>query len=269
MVKERLYYIDNLKALLILLVVLGHCIQNLDLDFDNNIIFRYIYSFHMPLFMFVSGFLSYRKEYKWESLRRRFVQLVIPFISWAILDMSIRGDFNIRWLTDPDSALWFLWVLFWIGVIHISLSKLSMKMRVPEEIIIGIGCCLLIAILMFSKLSFGFHLIAWYLPFYVMGCLTMKYQHELIPFLNKIRIPLLLIFLVSAYFWMRNSSPLFIDSNSQMMIFGYKFFVGVIGSLSIFSLLNLWNYRVLYISELGGGNTWHICYSSNSHKIYR
>lgn len=50
---KRLYYIDNLRGLLIILVVLGHCIQNLDLDFDHNIVFRYIYSFHMPLFMFI------------------------------------------------------------------------------------------------------------------------------------------------------------------------------------------------------------------------
>lgn len=64
---KRLYYIDNLRGLLIILVVLGHCIQNLDLDFDHNIVFRYIYSFHMPLFMFISGFVSYKKEYKFIS----------------------------------------------------------------------------------------------------------------------------------------------------------------------------------------------------------
>lgn len=43
---HRLHYIDNLKGVLILLVVLGHCIQCTDLDFDHNAVFRYIYSFH-------------------------------------------------------------------------------------------------------------------------------------------------------------------------------------------------------------------------------
>ena len=33
---HRLHYIDNLKGVLILLVVLGHCIQCTDLDFDHN-----------------------------------------------------------------------------------------------------------------------------------------------------------------------------------------------------------------------------------------
>mgnify|MGYP001755652311 CR=1 FL=1 len=41
---HRLHYIDNLKGVLILLVVLGHCIQCTDLDFDHNAVFRYIYS---------------------------------------------------------------------------------------------------------------------------------------------------------------------------------------------------------------------------------
>lgn len=42
---HRLHYIDNLKGVLILLVVLGHCIQCTDLDFDHNAVFRYIYLF--------------------------------------------------------------------------------------------------------------------------------------------------------------------------------------------------------------------------------
>ena len=34
----------------------------LTLDFDHNAVFRYIYSFHMPLFMCVSGFVSYKPD---------------------------------------------------------------------------------------------------------------------------------------------------------------------------------------------------------------
>ena len=37
---HRLHYIDNLKGVLILLVVLGHCIQCTDLDFDHNAVFN-------------------------------------------------------------------------------------------------------------------------------------------------------------------------------------------------------------------------------------
>ncbi len=38
-----------------MLVVLGHTLQGLYTDFDQNLAFRIIYSFHMPLFFFISG----------------------------------------------------------------------------------------------------------------------------------------------------------------------------------------------------------------------
>ena len=52
--------IDALRGLLMILVVLGHVIQYVyePKDFDNNILFRVIYSFHMPLFMCVSGYVT-------------------------------------------------------------------------------------------------------------------------------------------------------------------------------------------------------------------
>lgn len=48
---------DVLKGLLIILVVLGHSIniEYLDASWDNAL-FHFIYSFHMPLFVFLSGF---------------------------------------------------------------------------------------------------------------------------------------------------------------------------------------------------------------------
>lgn len=59
MTRERLFYIDNIKGLLIILVVLGHSIQAAGLGIETNLINRFIYSFHMPAFMAISGFLSY------------------------------------------------------------------------------------------------------------------------------------------------------------------------------------------------------------------
>lgn len=55
MEKNREYLWDNLKALLIFLVVIGHFA---DLYIESNVfksIFICIYAFHMPLFIFVSG----------------------------------------------------------------------------------------------------------------------------------------------------------------------------------------------------------------------
>lgn len=56
--KKKLLWIDNLRGFLILLVILGHCIQNTNSNYQSDILFCYIYSFHMPLFIFVSGYVS-------------------------------------------------------------------------------------------------------------------------------------------------------------------------------------------------------------------
>lgn len=255
---KRLYYIDNLRGLLIILVVLGHCIQNLDLDFDHNIVFRYIYSFHMPLFMFISGFVSYKKEYKFISIKRRFIQLVIPFIAWAMLGLTIQGEYNWTWLTQPDTGLWFLWVLFWIGVIHIVLSKLSVILKIEENLIFGISCILFLGILFINKLSFGYHLVAWYLPFYLMGSILKRFENQLFPIINKNYFVLGMLFVILAFYWMRNESPTFININSQALIFGYKFIVGFIGCLFFISLGQFFDDKILYLSELGSGMTFGI-----------
>jgi fucose 4-O-acetylase-like acetyltransferase len=65
--KKRLEWIDVLKGITIYLVIIGHVIQYgngktyLDTEsFWDNYIFQFIYSFHMPLFIFLSGFCFWK-----------------------------------------------------------------------------------------------------------------------------------------------------------------------------------------------------------------
>lgn len=52
--KERNIIYDKVRGVAILLVVLGHVIQYSYSDFFHVPAFNIIYSFHMPLFMFLS-----------------------------------------------------------------------------------------------------------------------------------------------------------------------------------------------------------------------
>ena len=250
--KERLQFADNLRGFLILLVVLGHCIQFSDTDFDHNIVFRYIYAFHMPLFMFLSGFVSYRRDYQWTSARRRISQLVVPFVCWAALDMAVNRDFDFAWLREPDRALWFLWVLFWISVLHIALSKLSRKLGVAEEIVMAVAICLFAGLFALGRTSFGLGLISWYLPYYCIGAFTRKYYRQLRLRLSFACLPLLTSYAILGWFWMREGTPTFMTGDSKVIVFAYKFITGLIGSYCFLALAQLWNHRVLYLTELGG-----------------
>ena len=51
--KKRIAYIDKAKGVAILLVILGHCCGSVEEPIN-----RFILSFHMPLFFFLSGLLA-------------------------------------------------------------------------------------------------------------------------------------------------------------------------------------------------------------------
>lgn len=54
---------DKIRGIAILLVVLGHSVQNAYGEKCFNVsLFNIIYSFHMPLFMFISGFVTYKRD---------------------------------------------------------------------------------------------------------------------------------------------------------------------------------------------------------------
>ena len=113
--KKRLLWIDNLRGFLILLVILGHSIQYGLPDWEQNHVFNFIYSFHMPLFICVSGFVSLHMKASWGQIKKRLVQLIIPFLSMSIVCSIYNGkNLVLTWILNPSIGLWFLWCLFFI-----------------------------------------------------------------------------------------------------------------------------------------------------------
>lgn len=112
----RLDYLDNLKGFLIICVVLGHVIQFLNPHFDEVPLFRLIYSFHMPLFMWASGYVNYREKIVLNVLKRRALQLVLPFVAWVTLHAVVTMNLH-YWIDvfyNPTISVWFIWDLFLI-----------------------------------------------------------------------------------------------------------------------------------------------------------
>lgn len=61
--QNRNYLIDNSKGLLIFLVVLGHSLEFIRKDYEvARLLYVFIYEFHMPVFVFISGYLSKNVE---------------------------------------------------------------------------------------------------------------------------------------------------------------------------------------------------------------
>lgn len=102
--KQRIEYIDAIKGLAIFLMVMGHAIAwNYD-DYNavcnfhpeqtinvkmGGAIWQLIYSFHMPLFFMVSGFLMY-KAYQWSDFlsftKKKIIRLLLP---WGFVQFGL------------------------------------------------------------------------------------------------------------------------------------------------------------------------------------
>lgn len=83
---ERYKWIDIVKGIGIFLVVLGH------MPSMPNFLHLWIFSFHMPLFFFLSGFLFTPRSLK-EHLKRKTKSLIFPYIIYSVLFIMI--DFYI------------------------------------------------------------------------------------------------------------------------------------------------------------------------------
>ncbi len=127
---NRITYIDQLKGIAILLVVLGHVIgRNLG---EDNFLWGAIYSFHMPLFMFISGYvaqMTFRTEhFGWSEtmsyLIKKLRTLLLPFFVWGIVIpvfflRSTEGkfvDFLLHFVNIWGGGLWFFATLFLLSI---------------------------------------------------------------------------------------------------------------------------------------------------------
>lgn len=110
---ERDPVIDNIKTTLIALVVLGHLVEPLIADSRwCRTVYLTIYTFHMPLFVLISGLFARNNP----ASPRKLAQVIIPFIGFSLLyegsEFLASGKAShslANW--QPFWILWYLWSL--------------------------------------------------------------------------------------------------------------------------------------------------------------
>ncbi len=113
-IPNRLNWIDWAKALAITFVVYGHTPAERG-DFLHN----YITSFHMPLFFFISGFLT-KKEYIGKAtLTKYWHTLIIPYLCYNII---FYPYWTIRFTIDHPTTEWFDYVRPIIGTFMLQIK---------------------------------------------------------------------------------------------------------------------------------------------------
>ena len=91
--KKRVAAFDVLKGIAIYLVVMGHVLTMCIRDIDSAVLFKLVGQIHMPIFFFISGYFTYKLtgngDFAMPNLRKRFWQLIIPFLAVSALWMCI------------------------------------------------------------------------------------------------------------------------------------------------------------------------------------
>lgn len=99
--RSRSDYLDNVKGLLVFLVVLAHFLaETAGLSKAVNAVYMVLYTFHVPLFAFVSGYLSRSRRAR-EQAPRRF----LPSYLFAAFGFSLFSDLVFHAYAHPGQPL--------------------------------------------------------------------------------------------------------------------------------------------------------------------
>ena len=176
MSKQRNLYLDYLKGIAIFCVTWGHCIQGCNSDqFDvfTNSVFQVIYSFHMPLFMVISGYLLGKNEKTFSSIcKSRMIGLILPYITWNVLlyfrailflgDMKLGIGSLLHYLLK---GTWFPKSLL-IITLCVSITHIMCKKLFPNSIEYVILIALTVASIFFDQII-EMHTSNLFLPFVI------------------------------------------------------------------------------------------------------
>lgn len=169
---NRIIWIDICKGLAIVLVILGH-------TYRSNAIQNWLYSFHMPLFFILSGWLRGNKGAadNVSFVKKQALGLVWPFILfealtyvyWLIIESHFR-EFDM-------GPLWFLVVLFLVEIIcnWLIINKSKMCVSILALVflfVFSLGCMYIArnSILAWIPRTAGG------MTFYLVGLLVSKYK---------------------------------------------------------------------------------------------
>lgn len=252
MKEKRNIFLDVLKGVAIFLMLWGHCIQycivGSGLDFWDNGVFKFIYSFHMPLFMLVSGFLFFYSCINRslnDLLKHRTQALLQPIIFGSFFDYlvttaffsALQGNFfeifDGKWIGRLPS-LWFLWSVLAASVVTAFVYKIS-NGRITRLILFVV---MIPVVAIFPNTSMNLFMY----PYFLTGFYFAKYKEKIPVLLINLKYLCLPLFpvLLSVY---ENKNSLFTTgllSNiviREFLINVFRWFNGLVGSIFVITVL--------------------------------
>lgn len=196
---NRNQFVDIMRGIAMLLVVLGHTMTGCTVDSQKSFLFNIIWSLQMPLFILISGYVTkYSRPISdskglWKYVKRRTVAYMLPWAVWSFLVRGIifgeDGFLNVKHLLwNMDSGYWFLatiWTISMIFGIASLIAERASKENLLKKQIVLLGCylvgmVLLVGIGAILGLSFfAIKLTLYYMPFYYAGFLYGQFDDKI------------------------------------------------------------------------------------------
>ena len=224
--KDRLYFFDNIKVILIFLVVFGHLIEPfIKIQKPYLVIYSIIYIFHMPLFAFVSGYFSkIPKKKEIYNLVKIFFAFEFIYAITMFLAIYFRPE-QMKVLTgNPGildsfldnlfyvlSPIWLLWY-----ILALISWKLLLKVfkRSPWLIIVAIIMALLVGAIDIPGRALSFQRTFIIFPFFLIGYYVNFDQVMKIK--NSIFSKILTLLTIAISFYI---IPMFVEIGPKMLYF--------------------------------------------------
>lgn len=201
--KDRVYYFDNLKVILIFLVVLGH-FTNIDRSNPfigglNNM----IYAFHMPVFIFVSGYFSRNitRQRLAEIDRILYPFLLFQVIYFIFIRTTGLGNMGDSLFTPIHQNWYLLGIFFW----RLLIPYVNFY---PKKVVLFFSLLVSFSIGFIPEFNdfLGLYRILYFFPFFILGYYgenLLAYKTALVKhkniFIGLFGIALLIIFAASVW----------------------------------------------------------------------
>lgn len=245
-------YLDLVKTVLIYLVTLGHTVQMIGYKNDQwafwyDPVFKFIYSFHMPLFIAISGYFTYISLYKRDTfsfIKNRASSILVPLLCWGIITFTIQSIVNQSFSKNIE-WFWFIWAL----LIFSGVACVAKSLKI-DNIYFWILSTIVLACLPLNR--FLFNWINTLYPFFAIGYLVARFDlSQIIKFIQKTQIIIFIVSIIGIIHWDKPDylyiTPLSIN---YLQINIFRLVTATLCSISFLCII-YWIYKKLLKENVG------------------
>ena len=251
--KKESFYWDVVKGVAIFLMLWGHCIQYCalyDVYYPEDLVYKTIYTFHMPIFMLVSGYLffySFRKRNMAQLLEHRMRGMLQPIVMATFLNnillqipryvMSNRVDFLYGSLFQGvGDSLWFLWAVLYCSLVVGVCCKLTDKISLQIPLLI-LGAFVILLVPQWNMTLFMY-------PYFVAGFFCGRFRDSVKKLYKVLKFASLVLFPVMVTFYETKHyiyvTPMFsqeLGLAGSASIALYRCVIGFVGSVFMLTVM--------------------------------